>query len=116
MLFAEIVKKTPPENKDKELTPILDELSHDPDIKLDQMKSLIIVCDAFKMFPEYFIWSSITTLTPDKRQRLIEFVSLTENSLPNIMIVLLGEVLCPAFSPIILLDVHHPIWGPYKQF
>ena len=101
MFFAEIVKKTPPENKDKELTPILDELSHDPDIKLDQMKSLIIVCDAFKMFPGFFIWSSITTLTHDKRQRLIEFVSLTENSLLNIMIVLLGEVLCLPFSLII---------------
>ena len=98
MVFAEIVKKTPPENKDTELTPILDELSHDPDIKLDQTKSLIIVCDAFKMFPECFIWSSITTLTPDKRQRLIEFVSLTENSLPNIMIVLLGEVPSPVLA------------------
>ena len=116
MAFAIIAKKTPPEIKDKELTPILDELSHDPDIKLDLMKSLIIVCDAFKMFPEYFIWSSITTLTPDKRQRLIEFVSLTENPLPNIMIVLLSEVLCPPFSLIILLDVQHSIWGLYKQF
>ena len=28
------------------------------------------------MFPEYIIWSSITTLTSDKRQQLIEFVSL----------------------------------------
>ena len=116
MLFAEIVKKIPPVNKDKELTPILDELSHDPDNKLDQIKSLIIVCDAFIMFPGYFIWSSITILTPDKRQRLIEFVSLTENSLPNIMIVLLGGVLCPNFSLITLLDVLHPVWGPYQQF
>ena len=77
MAFAKIAKKTPPENKDKELIPILDELSHDPDIKLDQMNSLIIVCDAFIMFPRYFIWSSITTLTPDKRQQLIDLVSLT---------------------------------------
>ena len=98
MVFAKIVKKTPPENKDRELTPILDELSHDPDIKLDQIKSLIIVCEAFIMFPGYFIWSSITILTPDKRQRLIEFVSLTENSLPNIRIVLLGEIPSPTLA------------------
>ena len=89
MAFAKIVKKTPPENKDKELALVLDKLSHDSDIKLDQMKSLVIVCDAFKMFQEYFVWSSITTLTPDKRKQLIEFVSLTVNNGP-------GVTHCPA--------------------
>ena len=65
----------PPDSREKEITPILDELSHDPNIKLDQIKSLIIVCESFMMFPEYFICSTITTLTPDKRQRLVQFVS-----------------------------------------
>ena len=68
---AIIAKKTPPENKDKELTPILDELSHDPDIKLDQMKSLIIVCVAFHEFSEDIVKGSIKSLRPYKRQQLL---------------------------------------------
>ena len=68
-------RKTPPVNKDKELTPILDELSHDPDIKLDQIKSLIVVCVAFEMYPGHIVNKSIKHLRPYKRQQGIEFVS-----------------------------------------
>ena len=74
MAAAAIAKKTPPEIKDKELTSILDELSHDPDIKLDQMKSLIIVCVAFMEVPENIVKSSINCLRPYKRRKLIEYV------------------------------------------
>ena len=68
-------KKTPPENTNKELTLILDELSHDPDTKLNQMKSLIIVCVAFKMFPGPIVERSIKCLRLYKRQQAIKFVS-----------------------------------------
>ena len=69
-------KKTLPGNKDKELTPILDELSHNPDKKLDQIKSMIIVCVAFKMFPRHIVEKSIKSLRPYKRQRAIKLVSI----------------------------------------
>ena len=78
---ATIAKKTLPENKDKELTPILDELSHDPDIKLDQIKSLIIVCLAFHEFSEYTVKDCIRSLRPYKRQQLLtESVSFHSTS------------------------------------
>ena len=71
MTTATIAKKTPPEIKDKELTPILDELSNDPDIKLDQIKSLIIVCVAFQEFSEYTVKDCIKSLRPYNRQQLL---------------------------------------------
>ena len=81
MATATIAKKTLPENEDKELTPILDELSHDPDIKLDQMKSLIIVCLAFHEFSEYTVKDCIRSLRPYKRQQLLtESVSFHSTS------------------------------------
>ena len=75
MTAITIAKKTPPENKDIELTPILDELSHDPDIKLDQMKSLILVCLAFAKIPGCIIENSIKDLRLYKRQQIIKLVS-----------------------------------------
>lgn len=66
--------KKQPENKHKDLVPILSELSHDNCIKLDQIKSMIIVSEAFKVFPRHIIEGCIRTLKPDKRQRLIEFI------------------------------------------
>ena len=78
---ATIAKKTPPENKDRELTPILDELSHDHDIKLDQMKSLIVVCLAFQEFSENIVKGCIRSLRPYKRQQLLtESVSFHSTS------------------------------------
>ena len=77
MTTAAIAKKTPPENKDKELTPILDELSHDPVIKLDQMKSVIIVCLAFVIIPGHIVEYSIKHLRLYKRNNAIEIVSTT---------------------------------------
>ena len=68
-------KKTPPESKNKELTFILNELSHDPDKKLDQIKSLITVCVAFNVFPGQTVENSIKHLRPYARQRAIKFVS-----------------------------------------
>ena len=80
MTAVTVAKKTPPENKDKELTPILDELSHDPDIKLDQMKSLIIVCLAFAMIPGHIVKNSINCLGPYKRRQnlIIKSVSTVQ--------------------------------------
>ena len=75
MANALSTKKTVPQNEHKELTPILEELSHDPSIKLDQIKSLVIVCEAMKEFPRHIVELCVKNLTPDKRQRLIEFVS-----------------------------------------
>ena len=75
MTAVTVAKKTPPENKDKELTPILDELSHDPDIKLDQMKSLTLVCLAFAMIPGHIVKISIKCLRLYERQRIIKLVS-----------------------------------------
>lgn len=74
MVTATIAEKVLPETKDKELTPILDELSHDPDIKLDEMKSLIFVCVAFMRFREDIVKSSIKHLRSYKRRKLIEHV------------------------------------------
>ena len=72
-----------PQNEHKELVPVLDELSHDPGIKLDQIKSLVIVCEAMKEFPRHIVELCIKTLNPNKRQRLIEFVSFSISSLSN---------------------------------
>ena len=69
-------KKKLPVKKDKELAPILNELSHDPDIKLDQIKSLIIMCVTFKMFPGGIVERSIKYLKPYKRQQAINSVSI----------------------------------------
>ena len=70
-------KKTLTENKDKELTSILDKLSHDPNIKLDQMKSLIVVCLAFEIIPGHIVEYSIKHLRLYKRKNAIEIVSTT---------------------------------------
>ena len=75
MTAVTVAKKTPPENKDRELTPILDELSHDPDIKLDQMKSLTLVCLAFVMIPRFIVENSIKRLRLYKRRQIIKLVS-----------------------------------------
>ena len=75
MTAVTVPKKTPLENKDKEITPILDELSHDPDIKLDQIKSLSLVCLAFVMIPGQIVENSIKCLRLYKRQRIIKSVS-----------------------------------------
>ena len=75
MTAVTVAKKTPPENKHKELTPILDELSHDPDIKLNQMKSLTLVCLAFAMIPGHIVEDSIKFLRLYKRQQIIKLVS-----------------------------------------
>ena len=75
MIAVTVAKKTPPENEDKELTPILDELSHDPDIKLDQIKSLTLVCLAFTMFPGHIVENSIKCLGPYRRRQIIKSVS-----------------------------------------
>ena len=81
MVTATIAKKIPLEIKDRELTPILDELSHDPDIKLDQMKSLFIVCLAFQEFSEDIVKGCIRRLRPYKRQQLLtESVSFHSTS------------------------------------
>ena len=82
--------KTPPENKNRELTLILDELSHDPDIKLDQIKSMIVVCVAFKMYPGHIVNKSIKHLRPYKRQQGIKFVSTVlycKNNSSNVYVV-----------------------------
>ena len=76
MTAVTVANKTPPENKDRELTPILDELSHDPDIKLDQLKSLTLVCLAFEMIPGHIVESSIKCLY--KRRQRIKLVSTVQ--------------------------------------
>ena len=104
MAKALSTKKRIPQNEHKELVPVLDDLSHDPGIKLDQMKSLIIVCEAMKEFPRHIVELCIKSLTPNKRQRLIEFVS--------------SSVLKASLSIIIqcylLVDMVHPVWNQQK--
>ena len=75
MTAVTVAKKTPQENKDKELTPILDELSHDPVIKLDQLKSLTLVCLAFAIIPGHIVEDSIKSLRLYKRRQMIKLVS-----------------------------------------
>ena len=97
-------KKKVPQNKPKELAPVLDELSHDPGIKHDQIKSLVIVCEAMKEFPRHVVELCVKSLTPDKRHRLIEFVS--------------SSILIWQFSIIIAIclyiDMVHPVWNQQK--
>ena len=69
-------KKTLSVDKDKELAPILDELSHNPEKKLEQIKSMITLCVAFKMLPRHIVEKSIKRLRPYKRQRAIKLVSI----------------------------------------
>lgn len=68
-----------PISSDKEIASIVQSLSRDDTIKKDQLKSMIIVLDAFVKFSGHIVQRSaeIEKLTKEKRESLMNIVSVS---------------------------------------
>jgi len=67
----------PPTNAVKEFDPVLEKLSLDPGIRMDEIKSMILVSDAFEKYPIRVAKKGRDSLPAAKRQKLISFVSIS---------------------------------------
>ncbi len=69
-------------SNDKEIESIVQSLSKDDTIKKDQLKSMIIVSDAFVKFSGHIVQRSaeIEKLTKEKRKSLMNIVSVSNMS------------------------------------
>ena len=68
------IHKEVPVNGNKDIDPIMSQLSGDPKVKLDEVTALIVTSEAMDEFPQFMIKKAME-LPPDKKNTLIDFVS-----------------------------------------
>ena len=66
-------KHTAPQNKLKDIDPIINALSDSRDIRLDEITAVIIVAEAADEFPQHIV-QKIIDLPADKRRLLLDLV------------------------------------------
>lgn len=77
-----------PANTNKAIDPVLSQLSPDVTVKLDEVTSIIITCEAMDEFPQFLVMKAVN-LPNDKRKTLIDFVSCSYLSHDNHVTTLL---------------------------
>ena len=66
--------KEVPVNSNKDIDPIMSQLSGDPKVKLDEVTALIVTSEAMDEFPQFMI-KKAAQLPTAKKDSLIDFVS-----------------------------------------
>ena len=66
--------KDVPVNSNKDIDPIMSQLSGEMKVRLDEVTSLIVTSEAMDEFPQFMVVKAIQ-LPNDKKQTLIDFVS-----------------------------------------